>query len=102
MEEKYIFNNKIYNITTSTKLYEYKYNEDSGRTWLGGLPMMREVKITIYRSSKGRLYKSKAVNGYIGIEDIVESELKGILIKRNEISLLKELYSETLNELEEV
>ena len=99
---EYIVNNKIYNISKSNKIYEYRYKEGSGIIMFNGYEMPREVIERIYKSSKGNLYKTTSKSGRIGITDIIEDDLKELLLKRNELDLLRELYPCTVDELEEV
>lgn len=99
---KYVLNNKIYNITQSEKLYEYKDKEPSGMIFMGKYPMQREVKIRIYRSVKNNLYKAVISNGRISIVDITDNEFKTMLLNNNELDLLRELYPEEFEKLEEV
>lgn len=99
---EYIFNNKIYNITKSTIIYEYVYKEGTGINLFNGYEMLREMTARIYKSPKGNLYKTTSSGGRISIADVSEDSFKELLLKRNELSLLRELYPCTANELEEV
>lgn len=99
---EYIFNNKIYNITKSNKIYEYRYKEGTGVKLFNGYEMYAEVIARIYKSVKGNLYRTITKSGRIGITDMTEEEFKGLLLKKNELDLLRELYPCTVDELEEV
>lgn len=98
---EYIFNNKIYNLTRSTKLYEYEEREGTGR-FINNYEITRTVDIAIYKSLKNNLYKSISSNGRILITDITEEELKRLLSQRSEIELLREFLPCEVDKLEEV
>lgn len=100
-DEEYIVNKKIYNITKSTKLYECKGKEGTGMM-IGTLEMSRDTTIRIYKSIKDNLYQTITRLGRIIITDITEEEFKELLFKRNEIDLLRELFPEDIEKLEEV
>ena len=99
---EYIFNNKVYNITKSTLLYEYIDREPTGMKFMGQYPMTREFTIRVYKSSRGNLYRAEIRNDRISISDITKEEFIGLLARRSELGLLRELYPETANRLEEV
>lgn len=100
-DEEYIVNNKIYNLTKSTKLYEYIEKEGTGKM-IGTLEMFRDVTIRIYKSAKGNLYRTITKMGRIIITDATEKEFKQLLFERNEIDLLRELFPKDIERLEEV
>lgn len=99
---RYVFNDKVYNITQSEKLYEYNYHEYTGTTIFNGYKLTREVTIKLYKSLKGNLYQAMIKSGKIVITDTTEEKLKGLLLERNELDLLGKLYPEELKRLEEV
>ncbi len=100
-EEKYYQNGKIYNITASTKLYECIERELADITFMKSYRMTREVRRRVYKSLKGNLYETIVKDGRIGITDIDHQYFIDLLLRKNELRLIKELYPERYEELEE-
>lgn len=100
-DEKYYLNNKLYNISKSVKLYEYTEKEPSGMFFMGQYPMTREVKNRVYRSSKGNLFKTIVRNRRISIIDINDDNFKEILLRKNALDILEQLYPLECQKLEE-
>lgn len=100
-DEKYYLNNKIYNISKSVKLYEYIEEEPTGIFIWGQYPMTREVKNRIYRSPKGNLFKTIIKKSKISIIDINDDEFKEILLRKNALDILEQLYPLEYQKIEE-
>ena len=101
-EVRYVFNDKIYNITKSEKLYEYRYKEKTNMLLLGQYPMYRDAIDKVYESRRGNFFITTSSNGRISIKDIAIDEFLKILTERNELDLLKSIFPSEYNKLQEV
>ncbi len=100
-DEKYYLNDKLYNISKSAKLYEYIETEPSGLMFMGQYQMAREVRNRVYKSPKGNLFKTIVKNKRINIIDINDDNFKEILLSKNALDILEELYPLDHQRLEE-
>lgn len=101
-EVRYVFNDKIYNITKSEKLYEYRHKEKTNMLLLGQYPTYRDVITKVYKSRRGNFFMRISSNGRISIKDITIDEFLKILTERNELDLLKSIFPSEYNKLQEV
>ena len=100
-DEKYYLNNKLYNISKSVELYEYIEMEPSGLMFMGRVPMTIEVRNRVFKSPKGNLFKTIVKSKRINIVDINDDNFKEILLSKNALDILEELYPQDHQRLEE-
>ncbi|HHX62314.1 MAG TPA: hypothetical protein GX707_16620 [Epulopiscium sp.] len=101
-EEKYLFNNKIYNITKSEKLYEYIEKKDTGMKLFGNYNLLRDVVVSVYKSKNDNLFVTEASIGRISCKDVSKKDFLSTLLTRGEIDLIKKIYPSEYIKLKEV
>lgn len=69
--------------------------------FMGQYPMTRDVKNRVYKSPKGNLFKTIVRNGRISIIDINDDIFKEILLRKNALDILEQLYPLEYQKLEE-